>query len=114
MALLAAAMLPLLSLQGQFGRTIESIERADIRLETRHVALNLIKTINPQRTQSGKFLHPDAQVTWRANLVSPIRTIYSVDGVATNNLISLYDVTVAIAFKDGTVDEFTVRRVGWR
>jgi len=111
---LAAAMLPLLSLQGQFSRSIDSIERADRRLDSRYVALNLIKTINPQATDSGEFLHRDARVTWKASPVRPPVIIYDDDGVASENEISLYDITVSIAFESGASDEFTVRRIGWR
>jgi len=114
MALLAAAMLPLLSLQGQFSRSIDSIERADRRLDSRYVALNLIKTINPQTTDSGEFLHRDAKVTWKANPVRLPQIIYDDDGIATENEISLFDISVTIVFEGGAIDEFTVRRVGWQ
>ncbi len=113
MALLAAALLPLLNLQAQFTRTVNSLERADSRLEIRHVALNKIKTINPVEMPQGTYEHLEAQVSWTARPVYPLKTIYD-GGSPSVNDIALYDVNVQISFPDGRLDNFRLRRVAWK
>lgn len=113
MALLAAALLPLLNLQAQFTRTVNSLERADRRLEVRHVALNKIKTINPAIEPRGEYEHLESQVKWTSRPVLPLETIYDAGSPGVHD-VGLYDVSVAISFSDGSSDQFTMRRLAWR
>lgn len=113
MALLAAAILPLLSLQGQFIRSVDSIERADRRLEIRHLALNKIKTINIADSPSGDYIQSDFRIAWSSKAVFPLQTVYEA-GTPGPNEIALFDVKVEIFFADGAVDSFNIRRLGWK
>jgi len=112
MALLAAAILPLLSLQAQFVRTVDSIERADRRLQLRHMALNKIKTINPAELPKGEYIQRDSRVNWEAQSLFPLQALYEGGSQSSNN-IALYDINVEIIFDNGGVDRFIVRRLGW-
>lgn len=112
MALLAAALLPLLELQGQFTRVVGSLERADMRLQARDVALNKIITINPAENLRGELELQDSRISWMAQPVFPLKPLND-SGFDTPTDIALYDIKVEILFVDGSYDNFNVRRLGW-
>ncbi len=73
MAILAAAMLPLLALQGQFIRSVESFERADTRIAARQNAVAYLKTLNFTQVETGRVVQGDVVLRWTAEPALPTR-----------------------------------------
>ena len=113
MAILAAAMLPLLSLQGQFIKSVESFERVNIRIEMRENAMAILRTKNFTYFPKGQADIGDVHMQWEASRVEAARrTKYAEDNEARFQ-VSLYDVHVRIVQKDGSEEKFIVRGLGW-
>ncbi len=113
MAILAAAMLPLLSLQGQFVKSIESFERANVRIENRENVIAILRTKNFTYFPQGQVEIGGMHMQWVANRVEAARpTKYEEDNVARYQ-VSLYDVQVHIVQKDGFEENFVLRGLGW-
>lgn len=114
MAILAAAMLPLLALQGQFVQTVASFERADIRIAARQNALAFLKDRNFTLQQAGEVTLNGVNVQWDAVLVeAPRRTRLDVADVARYEA-SLYTISVNLDYSNGGEETFRVRGLGWR
>ncbi|PHR93582.1 MAG: hypothetical protein COA69_02790 [Robiginitomaculum sp.] len=114
MAILAAAMLPLLDLQGRFIQTVSSFERANIRIATRQNALAYLKTQNFVLQPSGEVRIGDVVLQWAAVAVEPARrTRNSADDVGRYE-ITIYDVRADIISVTGAVDTLYLRGLGWR
>lgn len=113
-ALIAAAFLPLLTLQGQLTRTVVAIERAETNVKDMSSALSFLRVMNPSRTTEGTERLGDATLSWRARPVSDERPALDRGGAPGRFLLQLYDVDAVIAYEDGRRAEFTIRALGWR
>jgi len=114
MAILAAAMLPLLALQGQFVRNVESFERANVRISARENALAYLKTQNFFLRTAGEVQFGDTVMQWKATPVEAPRPMYpAVDSLGRFDLV-LYDVEVVLTSLAIPSDTFHIRGMGWR
>lgn len=113
-ALIAAAFLPLLTLQGQLTRTVVAIERAETNVKDMSSALSFLRVLNPSRTPEGTERLGDAMLSWRARPVSDERPALDQGGAPGRFMLRLYDIEAVIAYEDGRRAEFTVRALGWR
>lgn len=113
-ALIAAAFLPLLTLQGQLTRTVVALERAETNVKDLSSALSFLRVMNPSRTTEGTEPLGDATLSWRARPVSEERPALDQGGAPGRFMLQLYDIDAVIAYEDGRRAEFTVRALGWR
>lgn len=113
-AILAAALIPLLTLQGQFIRSVESFERADVRLEVRDSALTLLNSLNLMDYPNGTLDLGRAQMTWRATLAGPAKMSRGDAGTEGRFEMALYDVNVTLTHETNQTETFSVRGLGWR
>ncbi len=113
-ALIAAAFLPLLALQGQLARTVFAAERAETSVKDMTSALSYLRTVNPAKQPEGTEPLGDAVLTWNAQPVSEERPALDQSGAPGRFMLRLYEVNAAITYSDGRRAEFTVRSMGWR
>jgi general secretion pathway protein I len=113
MAVLAAALLPILELQGQMARTALSIERADANIAAQQNALGFLKTVNFQQHKTGELDIGNAVLRWSANPVHAEALTRHVNGDGGRYVMSLYTVDARLAFNDGHEYQFTVEGLGW-
>lgn len=118
MAILAAALIPILALQGQFVKSVESLERLDTRLAARSTAVNYIKSLNLAQNQDGEFVHltnaGPTRISWTSIPATPPKTVRGNGGFAGRFELTLYDVNVTIDPENGGVEKFKIRALGWR
>lgn len=113
-ALIAAALLPLLALQGQLTRTVLAVERAGTGAKDMTSALSFLRTLNPTRQPEGSEQLGDAVLSWTARPASEERPVLDQGGGSGRFMMQLYDVDASIAYDDGRRVDFTVRALGWR
>lgn len=113
-AILATALIPLLTLQGQFIRSVESFERADVRLEARDSALTLLTSVNLMDYPNGTLDLGRAQMTWKATLAGPAQMSRGDGGTDGRFEMALYDVEVTLIHETDQSETFSVRGLGWR
>lgn len=113
-ALIAAAFLPLLTLQGQLTRTVVALERAEANVKDMSSALSYLRVMNPSKTTEGTQPLGDATLSWRARPVSEERPALGQGGAPGRFMLQLFDIDAVIAYEDGRQAEFTVRALGWR
>ena len=113
MAILSVAMLPILSLQSQFVKTIDSLERVEQRLSIRDNALNYLKNVNLTELRDGRFIQDDSLVTWSSTPFRPTRSAKSFGGSKGRFDLTLYTVNVTVTRNQQIVDQFEVRGLGW-
>ncbi|MBL4595825.1 MAG: hypothetical protein JKX99_04525 [Robiginitomaculum sp.] len=118
MAILAAALLPLLALQGQFVRSVDSMERVDARLAARTSAIHYVQALNLTQAPQGQFIQAQdtgpVLISWQATPALPARTVRGNGGFPGRFELTLYDVQITIAPAQGPTEQFSVRAVGWR
>ncbi len=113
-AIIAAALLPLLALQGQLTRTVLAVERAGAGAEDMTSALSYLRTLNPTMKPEGTEQLGGAVLSWTAQPVSEERPALDQGGGPGRFMMQLYDIDAAIAYDDGRRVEFSVRALGWR
>jgi len=113
-ALISAAFLPLLALQGQLSRTVVAMERAEDRVKNMTSALSYLRVVNPSLQNDGQQRIGDAQLTWAAQPISEERAVLDVSGSPGRFVARLYDIHATLAYEDGRQAAFTVRAMGWR
>ncbi len=113
-ALIAAAFLPLLALQGQLTRTVVAIERAETNVKDMTSALSYFRVMNPAKTGEGSEKIGAATLSWTARPVSEERPALDQGGAPGRFLLQLYDIDAVLVYEDGRRAEFTVRALGWR
>ncbi len=113
-ALIAAAFLPLLALQGQLTRTVLAVERAETNIKDMSSALSFLRTMNPMRTPEGVENIGDATLSWTARPISNERPALNQGGAPGRFVMQLYDVDAELSYEDGRRSAFTVRALGWR
>ncbi len=113
-ALIAAAFLPLLALQGQLARTVIAVERAETNVKDMTSALSYLRVMNPMKTPEGSEKIGDATLSWTARPVSDERPALDQGGAPGRFMLQLYDIEAEIIYEDGRRTAFTVRALGWR
>ena len=113
-ALIAAALLPLLALQGQLTRTVLAVERAGTTAKDMTSALSFLRTLNPMRDPEGTEQLGDAILSWTARPASDERPALDQGGAPGRFMLQLYDIEATITYDDGRSVAFSVRALGWR
>lgn len=113
-AIMSLALLPLLSLQGQFFKAVEGMERAEIRLGSRDEVLNYLKSLNLWEQPHGEFVLHGVRVSWNAVPVFEPRMSRGASGGLGRFEMTLYDVQVSIHHEEMARDDFVFRGLGWR
>jgi len=114
MAILAAAFLPLLALQGQFVKSVEALDRVDARLETRDYVLQHLSSLNIYKTPIGEIRLSDAIASWEAVPALTPRPVRTLEGSPSRFEITLYEVKVVIRHNNGQVNDFIYKGLGWK
>lgn len=114
LALIAAAMIPLLAFQGQLTRTVFAVERTEDRVKDMTSALSYLRVINPSLKSEGEEQIGSAILTWTAQPISEERSVLDISGTPGRFLARLYDIDATLTYPDGRYTEFTVRTFGWR
>ena len=112
-AILAAALLPLLELQSQFTRTAATIERTEQRITLEDMALAHISALNIDQTQEGSIMTPQGQIIWTAKPAVESRYARDNSGGRARYLMTLYDVEVILRLKSGAQEQLTLQALGW-
>lgn len=120
MAVLAAALLPLLALQGQFLRTTESMERAETRLAVQDMALAHIQALNLDQSPTGQFSTLYGEIRWASKPAAGPTMARGADGFPSRYVITLYDVNITVdptsqqqGLTLGQSLQFKLQGLGW-
>ncbi len=114
MAILAAALIPLLALQGQFLRTTEALERVEQRLDAEETALAHIGALNLVQSPTGTISAQSAQISWQSRPLVPARKARGSNGFPSRYNITLYEVTVTLSYRGGRQEQFLLQGLGWK
>lgn len=114
MAILAAGLLPILALQGQFVKTVEQLEHVDQRLAVQDNVLNAIQNINLTEKPTGQLDFGDVVASWEAVPAVPARMGRGLGGFPGRFELTLYDVRVQVDYNYDRQENFSVRGIGWR
>ena len=114
MAVLAAGLLPLLALQGQFVKTVGQIEHVEHSLSAQDNALNLVKSVNLTEAPLGEMVFEGYSVNYEAKAAISPRAVRDIGGLPGRFDLTLYDVEINIAYVSGRKETFGVRQFGWR
>ncbi len=114
MAILAAALIPLLALQGQFLRTTQALERVEQRLGAEETALAHIGALNLVQSPTGTLSTQSGEISWQSRAVMPARKARNADGFPSRYNITLYEVTVTLSYKGGRQEQFLLQGLGWK
>ena len=96
-ALLAAAFLPLLEIQGRFVAATEAIERASARTEQRQSADAYLETVNFLAQPSGEARIGAHVVAWQTRPAGEPRAVRGAEGIPSRFEVALFDVSVEVA-----------------
>ncbi len=114
-AIMAAALLPLMSLQSQFVTTSLAYERMSERIDIRQDVLNRLEGMNFSRFPIGEEQLGAYQLSWFAERVQ--NSSQNNVGAQNDSLgrydLRLYSVTVEISHKGVKTESFSLNGVGW-
>jgi len=117
MAVLAAALIPLLALQGQFLRTTESLERVERRLAVQDLALAHVKTLNLDEYPDGQISTPYGALTWTSRPAAGPAPARGTGGFPARYTATLYAVDVTLSpgpeQSQKPIERFTLQALGW-
>ncbi|MGB0906115.1 MAG: prepilin-type N-terminal cleavage/methylation domain-containing protein [Maricaulaceae bacterium] len=113
-AILAAALLPLLALQAQFIRTVESLERAEVRLATEESVRAYLSAINLYDVREGQILSTYGEINWTAKPITSSRAVRGKGGFPSRFDTQLYEVTAQIAYEGNRGVVIKLDGIGWR
>lgn len=114
MAILAIAFIPFVQLQGQLIRSVESFDRADIRMLANDNALAFLRERNFLLQESGQIQLGDIILKWDSDVLKPARRVYDKGGSYGRFEITLYDVEAELMFPDGASETLSLRGLGWK
>jgi len=114
MAILAIAFIPFVQLQGQLIRSVESFDRADIRMLANDNALAFLRERNFLLQESGQIQLGDIILKWDSDVLKPARRVYDKGGAYGRFEITLYDVEAELMFPDGASETLSLRGLGWK
>ena len=113
-AILAAALIPLLTLQQSTTRAALAVERAQARLALDRAALATLRGINPAREPEGEADLGAATLAWRAEARGTPRRMLDITGNPTRFELQRFRVTAQITAPDGATRAWQVDLLGWR
>ena len=113
-AIMAACLLPLFALQGQFVSVVGQIERVELQIEARDQALEVIKLTDFNETPQAQFDFSQYQIRLNAEPASNTRPVKNSGGTTGRFEMTLYDVAVTIEYLSGNIDSFNVKELEWR
>lgn len=114
MAVLSAALLPLLALQGQFVRSVSQMDVIEQRLAIQSIFSSTISSTNLMEVQQGAFEIEGAQVTWKAQQILPIRTVRDYSGLTSRYSTAYYNVQARVKSQSGQISTLQTRGMGWK
>ena len=114
-AIMAAALLPLMSLQSQFVTTSLAYERMSERIDIRQDVLNRLEGMNFSRFPTGEESLGAYQLTWFAERVqnSSQNSVGAQNDSFGRYDLRLYSVTVEISHKGVITESFSLNGMGW-
>lgn len=112
-AIMAACLLPLFALQGQFVNVVGQIERVELQIEARDQALEVIKLTDFSAAPEAQFDFGQYQIRLSAKSASNTRPVKNSGGTSGRFEMTLYDVAVTIEYLSGNIDSFTVKELEW-
>jgi len=112
-AILAAALIPLLGLQQSNTRAALAVERAQARLAADRAALEYLRGVNPARSQSGETQLGAARMAWRAEPVGAERPVRTTAGQPGRFTLQRYRVRVRLEAEERPTREWKVVLLGW-
>ena len=113
MAVLATAFLPLLTLQGQFLKTAQSLERTEVLLAAESMALAHIRAINLDQTPEGEIESTHGQISWTGHPAQGPTAGRDTAGFPSRFVFTLYDIDVKIKLNSGHIKQFSLQGLGW-
>jgi general secretion pathway protein I len=113
-AIMAACLLPLFALQGQFVNVVGQIERVELQIEARDQALEVIKLTDFNASPEVQFDYSQYQIRLSAKRASNTRPVKNSGGTSGRFEMTLYDVAVTIEYLSGNIDSFTVKELEWQ
>jgi len=114
MAVLAAGLLPLLALQGQFVKTVGQIEHVEHSLAAQANALNMIKSVNLTQVPTGEMSFGGYSVKYEAVAALQPQMARGQGGFPGRFELTLYNVELTIAYENGRTEKLIIRQFGWR
>lgn len=114
MAILSIALLPILSLQGQFVRNVSTIERLESRLSVERSVRDHIGALNLSLVQSGAYNAPAGAVQWQAKPAGEGRRVKTAGGQPGRFIVQLYTVDVSVTYQSGSAEIFVLTGIGWK
>ena len=112
-ALVAAAFLPLLLLQGRVAETAIAIERTEARVRSMDAALAYLATVNPSMRPTGEEPIGDATLSWTATPIQPAAPVRGLTGEASRYDATLFRVRASLGQPDGRRHDFEIDLLGW-
>ena len=114
MAILAAGLLPILALQGQFVRTVTQIEHVEKSLTAQNNALNLMRTVDLTNVPTGEVQFENYRISYNATPAASTQTVRGNGGFPGRFEVTLYDIQIKIIYLSGREENFSIRNFGWR
>ena len=114
MAVLAAAMLPILALQSQFVRSVAVMERTETRLSADAAIRAHIRSVNLTERPRGDLVMPGATRRWSAEPAHNPRLTRGKGGERARFEVTLYDVSVRVDYVAGHQEYLVMSALGWK
>lgn len=113
MAVLAAAMLPILALQSQFVRSVAVMERTETRLSVEAAVRAHIRSVNLTERPRGDMNMAGATLRWTASPALPERRVRAQGGVRSRYVTTLYNVEIVVNYNSGASEKLIMTGLGW-
>lgn len=113
-AILAFAMIPILTIQANATRSLTDSQIAIENLDHAQSALAILDSLNVMETPEGnRSVTGPVQLRWQSQQITPIRATRLADGSIGAFEVALFRVTaeIAVGARSATV---TVHQLGWR
>lgn len=114
MAILSAALLPLLALQGQFVTSVRAMERAEVKLSINSALQAQISALNLTLNGRGTLALPGAEVAWEAVPIIDTRRVRGRGGRPARYETTLYQVNAVVTYGSGGRETVILRGLGWK
>jgi prepilin-type N-terminal cleavage/methylation domain-containing protein len=114
LAILAAALIPLLGMQSQFVDRIAAQERLQTRLSLESALVAALEDINLQLHQSGQINGVGYRAEWQAAARGPAASTRISSGEPARFDLQAYTVTIRVVYEDGRQELYRLPGLGWR
>jgi len=113
-AILAAALIPLLGMQSQFVERIAAQERLQTRLSLQAALVASLEDVNFQLHKTGQINGAGYIARWQAAPRGPAATSRISTGEPARFNIQAYTVTVRVTYQDGHQQNYRLPGLGWQ